>query len=148
MIRPSSGGNVFWKHEHLWEKTMSSFETPSRFARHHAGYVAFVVVIGIAVYGCSTCAKRASFDRNAWRSGDASERGAMVYDLCAQKNRRLIGKSQLEIENLLGEPDIRNEANWIYLVDIGERFMGSTWPYNLTITFDNRGLVEAVDFTD
>lgn len=81
------------------------------------------------------------FEPQAWQRGSQVERGRMHEDLLS--SRRLIGKSRVEVIELLGPPSHVGENDVSYAIDIGLRFGSDPWLYLLHIEFDNNGRVEA-----
>jgi hypothetical protein len=95
-------------------------------------------VAGIAYRAaCSPRDRDQPFSAPKWLQGDALERGSMARDLAS--GAPLKGKTQAEVQALLGPPDLEVRWTLIYKVDFGYRFGSSPWLYDLVLSFDASG---------
>src|SRR5690242_10803268 len=86
----------------LSELAMQVFQMPQT-----AWRVTCILLLTILLSACDTPSKK--FDSAEWKTGDATTRGSMAQALIDSKV--LVGKSAVEVEALLGKPDLR-EADW------------------------------------
>jgi|SRR5690348_1402736 len=67
-----------------------------------------IVSLLVAIGMLGSCAPSPKpFNSGDWKRGSQSLRGAMVHDII--EHSYLIGKSRLEVENLLGRPDYQQD---------------------------------------
>ena len=89
---------------------------------------------------------RESFDPNRWRQTPSEERYRQVNDLLSKHN--LVGRSEGEVEALLGKPDNRApDGRYLtYVLKSGERDRFTfNFIYFLRLWVDSRGTVNAVN---
>ena len=112
--------------------------------------VAIVVLAGLAFVYLSPrdpFFHSRAFSSEQWVKGDSHIRGEMAYDLRASK--LLDGKTHAQVEALLGPPDVAGTNELSYRVDVGYRWMGSPWLYDLRVRFDPASnIVHYVDLRD
>jgi hypothetical protein len=93
--------------------------------------------------GCSASPK--PFDSKRWKSGNPSSRGAMTQDFI--ERRVLAGRSQQEIQELLGPPDEQDSTVYGYKVVTIARC--HFWKCELDVVFDkNSNRVNSVGVSD
>jgi len=91
--------------------------------------ITILTLLFLFLYSCWNTAKKEKFDSQQWKSGNQIERGNMSTDLVESKI--LIGKTKVEILNILGQPEDSSKTNFHYVVDFG--YMT---PFHLDIHFD------------
>lgn len=79
------------------------------------------------------------FSPAAWRQGNERIRGQMVDSLVTL--HLLEGKNSKEVVNLIGRANKEGTNCWRYYVDVGLRFGGSRWKYDLILEFDQNNTV-------
>ncbi len=81
--------------------------------------------------------EKMKFNREEWLKGDRRTRGKMVHSII--EDSILIGKSKVEVLNLLGDQG-DTAGNFSYQVDLGLKTgplgLGGIWPFDLNIDFD------------
>ena len=88
------------------------------------------------------------FSAAEWRTSNLIQRGAMINDLLKREKELLIGKTEAQVESMLGSPVSRSSEMLSYQIDIGHRFFGDPWLYYFTLEFGRDGTVVEVTFTD
>lgn len=93
-------------------------------------------IILILIFCCIGCSREKQnndlqFDSVIWKTADKKIRGRMAPDL--EKSKLLIDKSRKEVIELLGQIDVKNEEQWIYLIDIGD-----IYDFYFKINFDEK----------
>jgi outer membrane protein assembly factor BamE (lipoprotein component of BamABCDE complex) len=74
------------------------------------------------------------FDERAWRNGGRRVRGSMVRDIMGRE--LLLGKSQEEVLQLLGEPEIRNQSQKAFFYSINTDALCTISPCDMMVFFD------------
>jgi hypothetical protein len=102
--------------------------------------VLMIVSIGFACGGIKKPWRdytKKAFDSQQWKAGDAQTRGTMYFDLFVK--RKLTGKSQDEILELLGAPDKKTSSEglevWLYRIEIVGEWDRPAFP----VSFDKNG---------
>ena len=88
-----------------------------------------LLLLFIFLLSCGNNNKAEKFNKEKWINGTQIERGNMSTDLVDSK--MLIGKTKVEVIELLGNPKDSSLINFHYPVDFG--FMV---PFHLDINFD------------
>lgn len=99
-----------------------------------------VMIVGLACAGIKKPWRnydKKPFDSQQWKKGDAQTRGTMYFDLFVK--RKLTGKSQAEVLDLLGEPDKKTTIEglevWLYRIEIVGEWNRPAFP----VSFDKNG---------
>ncbi|MFA9214947.1 MAG: hypothetical protein ACEQSR_14080 [Candidatus Methylacidiphilales bacterium] len=101
-------------------------------------YLIFILAILFITLGCEeeNLYEKIVFNREEWLNGNERIRGKMVDDII--NDSILIGKSKIEVLNLLGD-QTDTIGNLSYQVDIGLKYgimgFGGAWLFNLNIHF-------------
>jgi hypothetical protein len=90
-------------------------------------------------------AKR-SFEARAWHHGGLAQRGAQVDDLL--RRGLLLGLAEIQVINLLGEPDERGKGWLGFALFCGVRVTYHGVPHRLRVQFDRKGLVRAASVVE
>ena len=102
-----------------------------------------LLLVAVVFSSCDTPSRK--FDSLEWKSGDPSVRGAMAQDIMGI--RLLEGKSNVEIESLLGKPDYRERDWYGYKVITSVRC--HLWECRMDVVFDGSSqLVKSVAVSD
>ncbi len=83
------------------------------------------------------------FNSTAWKEGGPRSRGEMVESLRAQA--LLLGKSEAEVQALLGPPWGASLKGMCYSVDLGQRIAWEPLSGTLFLSFDQNGRVSGVE---
>ena len=88
-----------------------------------------------------------SFTSGTWKSGAPEDRGRMVNDLL--QRHELVGRTRLEVCELLGEPDSEGKCMIYHLGYMG-RPKGApfSFPYRLILQFNDRGVTSQATVDD
>lgn len=88
------------------------------------------------------------FNSMRWKAGPDRTRGAMVKSL--MESDTLIGMNTIQVKAMLGSPDFKIQANYIYKVDLGHSMNpgADSWPYGFIVVFDSVGVVTQTGLTD
>ena len=81
-----------------------------------------------------------------WIAGNERLRGQMVNSLIG--SHLLEGKGSNEVVNLIGLADNAGTNRWRYHVDVGLRFGGRPWRYDLILDFDQNNKVSKIVLLD
>ena len=103
------------------------------------GKLIIILALLFIVLGCGQEKQneKVKFSRKEWLQGDRRMRGKMVDNII--EDSILIGKSKMEVLDLLGNPG-DTTGNFSYQVDIGLKTgplgLGGVWLFDLNIRFD------------
>jgi outer membrane protein assembly factor BamE (lipoprotein component of BamABCDE complex) len=89
-----------------------------------------LILLSIFFLSCGNNNNAEKFNAEKWINGTQIERGNMSSDLVDSKI--LIGKTKIEIIELLGSPKDSSDVNFHYLVDFG-----FIVPFHLDINFSS-----------
>ena len=103
--------------------------------------VAAVCILGFAAFSSlhDFSFHQRQFDSSSWKLGDVRVRGEMVESLRSQSLLR--DKTQDEVLELLGKPDVGIEGQLRYRVDVGRRVAWRTFLVSLFVEFDDKSRV-------
>ena len=99
----------------------------------------FLVIIGLSIFSLYMANRDYDFDSEDWKSGDYITRGHMLSDL--EDSGILIGKTEQEIEQLLGPPQRKLDASMTYEInsEIDLIIIGLRRREFISVFFDNNG---------
>lgn len=99
----------------------------------------FILPLLFTAFGCGQQKgnEKVEFSQEEWLNGDRRTRGRMVDNII--EDSILIGKSKMEVLNLLGDQG-DTTGNFSYQVDIGLKTgpfgLGGVWLFDLNVHFD------------
>jgi hypothetical protein len=102
-------------------------------SEHLLLFLKFQVCISSLILLVSCTVPTQKFDSEKWKTDGKSVRGGMMDDLGARG--LLEGKTESEIEKLLGPPDFKEDKHWVYKIATAPR-CHYIWSCYLTISFD------------
>jgi hypothetical protein len=91
------------------------------------------IVFGLLLHACLPYPVM-KFKTNRWRNGGKKGRGAMVYDIIDRK--LLIGNSEREVIEILGEPDWTYTPHNLHAYSINNNLSCLFWDCSLFVYFD------------
>jgi len=105
--------------------------------------IGLVLCLPVYLLGCPEDSPPRAFDQQVWKTASDRVRGQMAQDLIDKKI--LIGKTRMQVINLLGRPYEEDKQFVTYLIYFGNEFAPPPFVY---IEFDSRQIVKNVLITD